>query len=175
MAPYTRADKNIRMKKILHILIVMLALFNSTVQAGTVTRTIWEEDFEPGENKTDILGCNFSDIYVNDSDYPEENSAEYDLILDRDGANGSTMLLISAPQESSAHLNFNYDNSELEFLIEKGGEVVPIEVKAGNAASPSLNRFIDTYHPEVAYKLISGRNGRSGVKRTLPHYSVMFL
>lgn len=114
MAPYTKADKNIRMKKILHILIVMLALFNSTVQAGTVTRTIWEEDFEPGENKTDILGCNFSDIYVNDSDYPEENSAEYDLILDRDGANGSTMLLISAPQESSAHLNFNYDNSELE-------------------------------------------------------------
>jgi predicted AAA+ superfamily ATPase len=67
------------------------------------------------------------------------------------------------------------DNSELEFLIEKGGEVVPIEVKAGNAASPSLNRYIDTYHPEVAYKLISGRNGRSGVKRTLPHYSVMFL
>ena len=67
------------------------------------------------------------------------------------------------------------DNSELEFLIEKGGEVVPIEVKAGNAASPSLNRFIDTYHPEVAYKLISGRNDRSGVKRTLPHYSVMFL
>ena len=67
------------------------------------------------------------------------------------------------------------DNSELEFLIEKGGEVVPIEVKAGNAASPSLNRFIDTYHPEIAYKLISGRNGRSDVKRTLPHYSVMFL
>lgn len=67
------------------------------------------------------------------------------------------------------------DNHELEFLIEKEGNVVPIEVKAGNTASVSLNRFIEDFSPSVAYKLIANRNGRSGVKETLPHYMVMFL
>ena len=64
---------------------------------------------------------------------------------------------------------------EVEFLIEKHGEVVPVEVKAGNNASPSLNSFIQEFTPSVAYKLIGGRNGRNGVKETLPHYMVMFL
>ena len=67
------------------------------------------------------------------------------------------------------------DNHELEFLIEKEGEVVPIEVKAGNTASVSLNNFINDFSPSIAYKLISNRNGRSGVKETLPHYFVMFI
>ena len=67
------------------------------------------------------------------------------------------------------------DSHELEFLIEKDGSVIPIEVKSGNAASPSLNRFIDTFSPPIAYKLIANRNGRSGVKETLPHYYVLFL
>ena len=60
-------------------------------------------------------------------------------------------------------------------LVEYGREVVPVEVKAGNTASRSLNRFIEKYHPEIAYKLISSRNGRSDEKWTLPHYSVIFL
>ena len=67
------------------------------------------------------------------------------------------------------------DNHELEFLIEKNGGVVPIEVKAGNTASVSLNNFINDFCPDVAYKLISNRNGMVGVKETLPHYMVMFL
>lgn len=67
------------------------------------------------------------------------------------------------------------DNHELEFLIEKNGTVVPVEVKAGNTASVSLNNFINDYSPESAYKLISNRNGKTGVKETLPHYMVMFI
>lgn len=67
------------------------------------------------------------------------------------------------------------DNHELEFLIEKDESVVPIEVKAGNTASISLNNFINDFHPKVAYKLIANRNGIVGVKETLPHYMVMFL
>ena len=67
------------------------------------------------------------------------------------------------------------DDHEIEFLIEKDGEVVPIEVKAGNNASVSLNSFIDEKKPSQAYKLISGRNGKTGNKYTLPHYMVMFL
>lgn len=64
---------------------------------------------------------------------------------------------------------------EVEFLIEEKGEVVPVEVKAGNNASPSLNNFIKEFSPSVAFKLISGRNGKDGAKETLPHYMVMFL
>ena len=67
------------------------------------------------------------------------------------------------------------DNHELEFIIEKGGEVVPIEVKAGNAPSISLNNFIDDYTPSIAYKLIDGNIGSSGSKITIPHYMVLFI
>ncbi len=64
---------------------------------------------------------------------------------------------------------------EIEFLIEKDGDIVPVEVKAGNNPTPSLNQFIETFAPKRAYKLIGGRNGTVGVKETLPHYMVMFL
>lgn len=67
------------------------------------------------------------------------------------------------------------DNSKLEFIIEKDGEVVPIEVKAGNTATKSLNLFVEKYAPSVAYKLISGNIGESTPKITLPHYLTMFI
>lgn len=67
------------------------------------------------------------------------------------------------------------DTHELEFLIEKDGEVIPIEVKASNSSSITLNNFIKTYNPKIAYKLIKGNNGISGTKHTLPHYMVMFI
>lgn len=64
---------------------------------------------------------------------------------------------------------------ELEFLIEKFGEVIPIEVKAGNTATVTLNGFIEKYSPSIAYKLVNGNIGLSGVKYTIPHYMVTFL
>ena len=67
------------------------------------------------------------------------------------------------------------DSNELEFLIEKNREVIPLEVKAGNTATKSLNRFIETYKPSVAYKIIDGNIGTSDVKVTIPHYMTMFL
>ena len=67
------------------------------------------------------------------------------------------------------------DEHEIEFLIEKDGEVVPVEVKAGNAATVSLNNFINDHDPSVAYKFISGNVGCVGSKITLPHYMVMFM
>ena len=67
------------------------------------------------------------------------------------------------------------DDHELEFLIEKEGSVVPIEVKAGNTATVSLNNFIKQYQPSVAYKLVNGNVGMIEVKKTIPHYMVMFI
>ena len=64
---------------------------------------------------------------------------------------------------------------EIEFLIEKDGEVIPVEVKAGNNPTPSLNSYIEDFSPSYAYKLIGGRNGTIGTKITIPHYFVMFI
>lgn len=67
------------------------------------------------------------------------------------------------------------DESELEFIIEKNGEILPIEVKAGNTATKSLNRYIDSYKPSIAYKIISGNVGLTDNKLSVPHYMAMFL
>lgn len=67
------------------------------------------------------------------------------------------------------------DSNELEFLIEKNGEVVPIEVKAGNRATKSLDRFVEMFKPSIAYKLVDGNVGISDKKLTIPHYMAMFL
>lgn len=65
--------------------------------------------------------------------------------------------------------------NEIEFLIEKDGEVRPIEVKAGNTSTESLNRFIKKYNPTLSYKLINGNLGIVDSKYTLPHYMIIFI
>lgn len=64
---------------------------------------------------------------------------------------------------------------EIEFLIEKNNEVLPIEVKASNSSTVSLNNFIDEFHPSIAFKFIDGNVGMDGVKKTLPHYMILFI
>lgn len=64
---------------------------------------------------------------------------------------------------------------ELEFLIEKNGEVIPIEVKASNSSTVSLNNYIEEFKPSIAYKFIDGNVGISGTKKTLPHYMILFI
>lgn len=67
------------------------------------------------------------------------------------------------------------DNHELEFLLEKNGKVIPVEVKAGNTGTVSLNNFIADYNPGLAYKFVSGNIGEVDEKLTLPHYMVIFV
>lgn len=64
---------------------------------------------------------------------------------------------------------------EIEFLIEKNGEVLPVEVKAGNDTTASLNYFIKKWKPSIAYKFIKGNIGINSSKKTIPHYMIMFL
>jgi len=67
------------------------------------------------------------------------------------------------------------NSQEIEFLITQNGSVIPIEVKAGNNATVSLNSFIEKYKPPYAYKFTGGNLRKAGVKITLPHYMVMFI
>jgi hypothetical protein len=53
--------------------------------------------------------------------------------------------------------------------------VIPLEVKAGNGKTLSLDEFIKRFDPPYALKLISGNIGKEGKKLTLPLYMAMFL
>ena len=67
------------------------------------------------------------------------------------------------------------NDQEIEFLISKQGKIYPIEVKAKNGSTISLNRYIDKFHPEKTYKFIDGNIGKENERLTLPHYMAMFL
>lgn len=64
---------------------------------------------------------------------------------------------------------------EIEFLLEREGKVIPVEVKAGNSSSKSLNIVLKREEIPFGYKLISGNTGISDKKITLPLYMSMFL
>ncbi len=65
--------------------------------------------------------------------------------------------------------------SGIEFVFERDGGVVPIEVKAGNGATVSLNGFLKAGNVPYGYKFIEGNVGKIGKKVTLPHYMAMFI
>ena len=64
---------------------------------------------------------------------------------------------------------------EIEFIYEKAGAVIPVEVKSKRGDTVSLNSFINEYHPPYAYKLIDGNEGFDGLKITVPHFMAMFV
>ena len=64
---------------------------------------------------------------------------------------------------------------EIEFLLEKDSAVIPVEVKAGNTATASLNNTLKDEHIPFGYKFITGNAGRTEKKVTLPLYMAMFL
>ena len=68
------------------------------------------------------------------------------------------------------------NTQEIEFIFESrtGTEVIPVEVKAKNGQTISLNNFIETFKPSIAYKVIDGNLGISGRKFTIPFYMLLF-
>jgi predicted AAA+ superfamily ATPase len=64
---------------------------------------------------------------------------------------------------------------EIEFLLTDKGDIIPVEVKAGNKRTPSLDEFIERYDPPYALKLITGNLGAEGKKITMPLYMAMFI
>ena len=66
---------------------------------------------------------------------------------------------------------------EIDFIIQKEGKVIPIEVKSSNSKATSLNNVVAKYDDiEMAYKFVDGNMGRAnnGVI-TAPLYAIMFL
>ncbi len=67
------------------------------------------------------------------------------------------------------------NTEEIEFIFERDGAVIPVEVKSKRGSTESLNNFIKEFKPPYAYKLIDGNLGVSEEKITLPQYMAAFL
>lgn len=77
--------------------------------------------------------------------------------------------------EALRYLRDRREPLEVEFLLERGGTVVPVEVKASNASTASLDRLLRRDDIAFGYKLTGGNVGVAGKKITLPHYMAMFI
>lgn len=64
---------------------------------------------------------------------------------------------------------------EVEFLISKDAKIIPIEVKANNGSTISLNEMLKRNDIPYGYKLISGNVGVNDKKIVMPLYMAMFL
>jgi predicted AAA+ superfamily ATPase len=69
--------------------------------------------------------------------------------------------------------NWQGRTSEVEFVLESNGRIIPIEVKSWlNTKAKSLAAYIAKYSPELAVKFTAKKYGTSGVTRTYPLYMV---
>lgn len=66
-------------------------------------------------------------------------------------------------------------SSEVEFLLEKEGSVVPVEVKSRKGEISSLDSLLKKDDIKFGYKITDGNMGKNGKKITMPHYMCLFL
>ena len=66
--------------------------------------------------------------------------------------------------------------AEVDFVIQREGKVIPIEVKAAeNTKAKSLTVYIDSYKPDYAVKLSTKNFGFENGKKTVPLYAAFCL
>lgn len=70
---------------------------------------------------------------------------------------------------------YRNDAVEVEFVIETEDGVIPIEVKASDGATRSLDALLKGDSVPYGIKFTGGNVGVAGKKITLPHYMAMFL
>ncbi|WP_130836641.1 ATP-binding protein [Lachnoclostridium sp. Marseille-P6806] len=63
-------------------------------------------------------------------------------------------------------------NTEVDFVIQKAGKIIPLEVKAGeNVGARSLKKYMDMYTPEYAIRLSAKNFGFDDGKKSVPLYA----
>ena len=68
---------------------------------------------------------------------------------------------------------YTFANYEIDFLINIGGDIIPIEVKAGRRnTSKSLNEYISKYKPQFAIRISSKNFGFENNIKSVPLYAV---
>ncbi|MBR0405466.1 MAG: ATP-binding protein [Eggerthellaceae bacterium] len=82
--------------------------------------------------------------------------------------------MLAANGEALRYWMSKSGNREVEFLVERGGAVAPVEVKASRGSTVSLDDLLGRDDVHVGYKLIDGNVGLFEKKATLPLYLAMF-
>ena len=81
------------------------------------------------------------------------NLSKFADSINRDSPNQAEQNLIFSILHTKKRLNYYRkvnSEQEIEFLFEKDGEAVPVEVKSSNGRSYSLNEFVKIYKPKAA-------------------------
>lgn len=72
--------------------------------------------------------------------------------------------------------SWSVNTAEIEFILENGNDVIPVEVKAGkNTKAKSLVSFKERYNPDKTIKLIGAVGGTNTHDIVLPLYYAKFL
>ncbi|MDR1192598.1 MAG: ATP-binding protein [Peptococcaceae bacterium] len=141
-----------------------------------------ERPLRPLENYRDIDSFK---IYVSDmgllcakKDIPPEDVLYKARDLD-DFKGGMTENYVCGQLAANGYRCYYWSSprgAEVDFVIQRGGKVIPIEVKAAeNTKAKSLAVYIDAYKPDYAVKL-SGRNfSFIDGKKTVPLYAAFCL
>lgn len=142
-----------------------------------------EHVMKPLENYKDIDAFK---IYVSDCGLlcaKKDISADDVLFMNselNDFKGGMTENYVNTQLTASGHSMFYWEASggtaEIDFIIQRGGSLIPIEVKSSdNTRSKSLQAYINRYHPDYAVKLSVNNFMQEGVKRFIPLYAAFCL
>ncbi len=72
--------------------------------------------------------------------------------------------------------NYNDLKKEIDFLVERDNQIIPIEVKAAsNTRSKSLNSFIMQNDIKLAYRISSKNFGFDGIIKSIPIYATFLI
>ncbi len=133
---------------------------------------------KPLEDKKDIdsfkvfvsdvgLLCAKQDIVAEDVIYLSKELDDF-----KGGLTGNFVCRQLMANEYTSYYWNSERGAEVDFLIQKAGEVIPIEVKsAENTKAKSLNVYINKFKPEYAIKLSTKNFGFEDNKKTVPLYA----
>lgn len=137
-----------------------------------------EQIKKPLENYRDIDAFK---IYVSDSGLlcAKKDLAPDDILYMADELNdfkgGMTENYVNIQLSINEYRTYYWESergAEIDFVIQRGGKLIPIEVKsADNTKAKSLKVYMETYHPDYAIKLSTQNFGFENGKKTVPLYA----
>ena len=149
------------------------------ILSGIVSQVYKAEDIKkPLENYRDIDAFK---VYVSDMGLlcakkelmPDDVIYMIDELNDFKG--GMTENYVNIQLTANGHTSYYWESergSEVDFIIQRNGKLIPIEVKsADNTRAKSLRVYMDKYRPEYAIKLSARNFGFEDGKKTVPLYA----
>jgi len=134
----------------------------------------------PGYNETGIFKVYLTDIGLLNAMYGLKMKSEFYNNTLKGPAKGGIYENLIADILIKKNIPLYYykpddGKQEIEFLLVNDDGVIPIEVKAGNGRTLSLDNFIKKFKPPYAFKFITGNIGTDGKRVTMPLYMAMFV